>query len=169
MFGYGKKNKAAKKPDSSGCNEMGLLYYKVGKDGAITNFLAWLRGWKEHKITEYDVFFQEGLREYKREPYDMTATLQNLQYQLLLTISKEFWVPSARQIMELDAETNATRKGYLERRMMAEWAETQATRNMEIQASNDAVKKQRDEIIMKGNDMARRNMITKLMGASAVI
>jgi hypothetical protein len=44
MFGYGKKNQAARKPDSSGRNETGLLYYKIGKDGAITNFQAWLRG-----------------------------------------------------------------------------------------------------------------------------
>ncbi len=48
--------------------------------------------------------------------------------------------------------------------MMAEWAEAQAVRNAEIQAQNDSVKKQRDEIITKGNETARRNMITKLMG-----
>jgi hypothetical protein len=94
----------------------------------------------------------------------MEAALQQLQYQPLLVISKEFWVPTAEQMTELDRETNATRRGYLERRMMAEWAEEQAAQNAEIQANNDAVKKQRDEIIMKGNDMARRNTITKLMG-----
>jgi hypothetical protein len=43
-------------------------------------------------------------------------------------------------------ETNATRRGYLERGMMAEWAEAQATQNAEIQANNNGVKKQRDEI-----------------------
>jgi hypothetical protein len=42
MFGYGKKNQAVKKTGSSRCNETGLLYYKVGKDGAITNFQAWV-------------------------------------------------------------------------------------------------------------------------------
>jgi hypothetical protein len=61
-------------------------------------------------------------------------------------------------------ETNATRRGYLERGMMAEWAEAQATRNAEIQANNNGVKKQRDEINISGNDIARCNMITKLMG-----
>jgi hypothetical protein len=66
----------------------------------------------------------------------------------------------------LDAETNATRRGYLERRMMAEWAEAQDTQNAEIQANNNAVKKQRDKIIMKGNDMARCNMINKTHGTS---
>jgi hypothetical protein len=165
MFGYGKKNQA-KKLASPSNNETGLLYYKVGKDGAVTNFQAWLRGWKENKITEYDVFFQVGLREYKREPYDVAMALQNLEYQLLLTMSKDFWVPTARQIAELDAETNATRKGYMERRMMTEWAETQAARSAEIQARNDSIKKERDEIITKGNDTARRNIITKLMGGN---
>jgi hypothetical protein len=75
MFGYGKKNQT-RKQNSSGHNKTGLLYYNIGKAGAVTNFQAWLRGWKEHKITEYDVFFQEGLREYKREPYGMTAELK---------------------------------------------------------------------------------------------
>jgi hypothetical protein len=138
MFRYGKKNQA-KKLVSTSNNETGLLYYKVGKDGAVTNFQAWLRGWKEHKITEYDVFFQEGLREYMREPYDIPATLQNLEYQPLLTISNDFWVPTARQISELDAEMNATRKGYMERKMMAEWAQEQTAQNAEIQARNDSI------------------------------
>jgi hypothetical protein len=49
MFGYGKKNQT-RKSDPSGRNETGLLYYKVRKDGAVTNFQAWLRGWKEHNV-----------------------------------------------------------------------------------------------------------------------
>ncbi len=61
MFGYGKKHQQIKKTSS----EMTLLYYKVGKEGVITNYQAWLRGWREHKITEFDVIFQEGLRELK--------------------------------------------------------------------------------------------------------
>jgi hypothetical protein len=52
----------------------------------------------------------------------------------------------------------------MERRMMAEWAEAQAALNAEIQAENDAIKKQRDEIIAKGNETTRKNTITKLMG-----
>jgi predicted nucleic acid-binding protein len=90
MFGYGKKNQA-KKLVSTSNHKTGLLYYKVGKDGAVTNFQAWLRGCKEHKITEYDLFYQEGLTEYKREPYDMAAALQNLEYQSRLTIWKDIW------------------------------------------------------------------------------
>jgi hypothetical protein len=43
-----------------------LLYYKEGKDGIITSYQAWLQGWREHKITEFDVIFQEGLRELRR-------------------------------------------------------------------------------------------------------
>ncbi len=125
MLGYGQKNQA-KKLVSTSNDETGLLYYKVGKDGAVTNFQVWLRGRKEHKITEYDLFFQEGLRKYKREPNDMAAALQNLEYQPLLTISKDFWVPTRSQIIKLDAEMNTTRKGYMERRMMAEWAQEQA-------------------------------------------
>lgn len=52
----------------------------------------------------------------------------------------------------------------MERAMMVEWAEAQATQNAEIQANNDAVKKQRDEIIAKGKVVTRRNTITKPMG-----
>ena len=140
MFGYGKRNQAKKPMLNSG--ETGLLYYRVGKDGVMTNFQAWLRGWKEHKITEYDVSFQEGLREYKREAYDLNQALNHLEYQPLVTISKDFWVPSARQLAELEGENNTMRRGYVERRMMAEWAEKQALRNAEIQAQNDAIKKQ---------------------------
>jgi hypothetical protein len=79
MFGYGEMNQK-RKSDSSCGNETGFLCCKVGKDGAITNFQAWPRGCKEHKITDYDVFFQEGLCEYKREPYGMNVALQNLKY-----------------------------------------------------------------------------------------
>jgi hypothetical protein len=64
MFGYGKNNKQ-KKQTQSNASEMNLLYYKVGKDGVVTNFQAWLREWKEHNITEYDVIFQECLCQYK--------------------------------------------------------------------------------------------------------
>jgi hypothetical protein len=73
-------------------------------------------------------------------------------------------VSTAEEILELEAETNSVRRGYLERRMMATWATRQAGRNAEIQANNDAIKKQRDEIIAKGNEVARKNMITSLMG-----
>jgi hypothetical protein len=71
-------------------------------------------------------------------------------------ISKDFWVPSTQQLAELEAENNVTRQGYLECRMMAEWAEAQAICNAEIQAQNDSIKKQRDKIIAKGNEMAQK-------------
>ncbi|MFO0446187.1 MAG: hypothetical protein ACK51L_00815 [bacterium] len=58
MFGYGKKQQQQKKMVN---NDNTLLYYKVGKEGVVTNYQAWLRSWREHKITEFDVFFQEGL------------------------------------------------------------------------------------------------------------
>ncbi len=77
---------------------------------------------------------------------------------------KDFWVPSTQQLAELEAENNATRRGYLERRMMVEWAEEQARHNAEIQALNDSIKKQSDEIIAKGNEMTQKNTITQLMG-----
>jgi hypothetical protein len=63
MFGYGKKSQQQAKRASG---ETSLLYYKVGKEGVVTNYQSWLRGWREHKITEFDVIFQEGLRELKR-------------------------------------------------------------------------------------------------------
>jgi hypothetical protein len=64
MFGYGKKHQLVAKKTA---NETNLLYYKVGKEGVVTNYQAWLQGWREHKITEFDVFFQESLRELKRK------------------------------------------------------------------------------------------------------
>jgi hypothetical protein len=36
--------------------------------------------------------------------------------------------------------------------------------NVTIKATNDTIKKQRDEIIAKGNESTRMNMITKLLG-----
>jgi hypothetical protein len=101
MFGYGKKQQQIKKTSS----ETTLLYYKIDKEGVITNYQAWLRGWREHKITEFDVFFQEGLRELKQKEYDLEEELKGLEYQPLVTISKEFWVPSTGKILVLEAET----------------------------------------------------------------
>ncbi len=43
------------KDRSAQLKQNGLLYYKISKDGVVTNFQTWLRGWKEHKITEYDM------------------------------------------------------------------------------------------------------------------
>ena len=51
MFGYGKKQQQVKKIAS----ETTLLYYKVGKEGVVTYYQAWLRGWREHKITAFDI------------------------------------------------------------------------------------------------------------------
>ncbi len=57
MFGYSKKQQMMKKA----MGEATPLYYTAGKEGVITNYQAWLRSWREHKITEFDMFFQEGL------------------------------------------------------------------------------------------------------------
>ncbi len=94
----------------------------------------------------------------------MDAELRRLEYEPLMTISKDFWVPTPEEMVELEAETNSTRRGFLERRMMAQWASLQAMRNAEIQARIDAIKKERDDIIAKGNEMTRKNVITSLMG-----
>jgi len=120
MFGYGKKQQQTMKKTSS---KMLLLYYKVGKEGIVTNCEAWLRGWREHKITEFDVFFQEGLRELKRKEFNLEEEFQGLEYQPVATISKEFWVPTREELRKLEAETNDVRRSYKEHRMMAEWAE----------------------------------------------
>jgi hypothetical protein len=72
MFGYGKKQQLVTKKTA---NETNLLYYKVGKEVVVTSYQAWLRGWREHKITEFDVFFQEGLRELKRKEYSLEDEL----------------------------------------------------------------------------------------------
>jgi len=157
MFGYGRKLQQSKKTSA----ETTILYYKVGKEGIMTNYQAWLRGWREHKITDFDVFFQEGLRELKRKTYDLEDELQGLEYRPLVTISKEFWVPTAAQLSVLENKPSDVRRGYMERRMMAEWAEEQAKINAIIKATNDTIKKQRDEIIAKGNELTHKNMITK--------
>ncbi len=75
-------------------------------------------------------------------------------------VSKDFWVPTANQITELAAKPDLTLRGYMERHMMADWAEVQAKINAEIKAKNDTIKKQRDEIVAKGNE----NVITGLIG-----
>jgi hypothetical protein len=46
MFGYGKKrggNNKGHQQHPNGTTETGILYYKVGKDGVITNLQAWLK------------------------------------------------------------------------------------------------------------------------------
>jgi hypothetical protein len=145
MFGYGKRrrgnnNKGHQQQNNS--NETGLLYYKVGKDGVVTNLQAWLRGWKEHKISEFNVSYQEGLRSYKHEPYNLEEELKNLEYLPMVTISKDFWVLTTEQIRELAAQTDTTLHGYMERCMMADWADEQAKKNSEIKAMNNTIKKQ---------------------------
>jgi hypothetical protein len=78
---------------------MGLFYYKVEKDGVVTDFQEWLRGWKEHKITEYDNNFQECLHQYKRKEYDLAQEynraqqLSGLKYQPLVISLKVFGCP----------------------------------------------------------------------------
>jgi hypothetical protein len=154
MFGYGKKQQQTMKKTLS---ETLLLYYKVGKDSFVTNYQAWLRGWREHKITEFDVLFQEKLRELKCKEFDLEDKLQGLEYQPLVNISKEFWVPTRE-------EQRDVRRGYKECSMMAEWAEEQAKINAVIKATNDTIKKQHDKIKVRGNELTTKNTITKLMG-----
>jgi hypothetical protein len=79
-------------------------------------------------------------------------------------ISKDFWVPTANQVNDLAAQTDPMLHGYMEQRMMADWAEEQAKTNVEIKAKNDAIKKQCNKIVAKGNEAARKNVITGLMG-----
>ncbi len=105
----------------------------------MTNYQAWLRGW-------------------------MDDELQGMGYQPLVTISKEFWVPTDHQLELLEDEANDVRRGYLEHSMMADWTEQQTKLNATIKATYDTIKKQRDEIIDKGNESTRKNMMTKLMG-----
>ena len=168
MFGYGKKqdsnNNNTGYQNNNNSNKTGLLYYRVGKDRVITNLQAWIRGWKETKINQYDVSFQEALRTYQREQYDLEEELKQLEYIPLIMISKDFWVPTEDQINDLTAQADPTLRGYTERRMMADWAVEQAKKNAEIKAKNDTIKKQRDEIVVKGNQAARKNVITGLMG-----
>jgi len=160
MFGYGKKQQLVTKKTA---NETNLLYYKVGKEVVVTSYQAWLRGWREHKITEFDVFFQEGLRELKRKEYSLEDELRGLEYQPLVTISKEFRVPSAAQLLILEAEASNVRRGYLERSMMAQWAEEQAKLNATIKATNDTIKKKLSRRAMM---LPARTLLRNLWGKS---
>jgi hypothetical protein len=69
----------------------------VGKDGVVANLQAWLRGWKETKINEYDVSYQEAMCTYQHERYDLKDELRQLEYLPLVMISKDFWVPNANR------------------------------------------------------------------------
>ena len=96
----------------------------MGKEGVVTNYQAWLHGWREHIITEFDVSFQEGLRELlKRKKYDLDKELKGLEYQSLVTVSKEFRVPTDEQKEELEEEPSDVQRSYMERGMMAKLAE----------------------------------------------
>jgi hypothetical protein len=64
------------------------------------------------------VIFQECLCQYKWEEYKLDQELRGLDYLPLVTISKDFWVPTARQLTELEAESNTTQRGCIKRRMM---------------------------------------------------
>ncbi len=81
----------------------------------------------------------------------------------LASISKEFRVPSAEEHVRLKAEQDPTEREYVEREMMAEWAKKEEIKNANIWAQNDAIKKQRDEIIAQGNLTARQNKMTSLI------
>jgi hypothetical protein len=73
--------------------------------------------------------FRECLCQYKKEEYNLDQEMCGLDYLPLVTISKDFWVPTACQLTELEAESNATGHGYIKRRMMVEWAEQPANLN----------------------------------------
>ena len=104
---------------------------------------------ERNEINEYDVSFQEAFGTYQPERYDLEDELKQLEYIPLVMISKDFWVPTADQINDLAAQADPTLRGYMERHMMADWAEKQAKTNAEIKAKNDSIKKQRDEILQK--------------------
>jgi hypothetical protein len=63
--------------------------FKVGKECVVANYHAWLHGWRDFKNMEFDVLSRE-LRELKRKQYNLDEELKGLEYQPLVTISKEF-------------------------------------------------------------------------------
>ena len=64
----------------------------MGREGVVTNYQASLQSWREHKITEFDVFSHE-VRELMQVNIDFKNELQGLEYQPTI-IWREFWVPS---------------------------------------------------------------------------
>jgi hypothetical protein len=143
-----KDNKHQQAVKAAQGNEKGAtLYFRVGKNGTETNILEWLRNWKKYKITEFPAEYREVLREFKRKEYDMEDELARLEYQAMLPVTKDHWVPSAEEITELSAITNDVLRGYQERTLFALWAERRSAENALIKTQNDNLKKMRDEII----------------------
>lgn len=81
------------------------------------------------------------MRTYQCKQYDLEGEVKQLEYLPLVMISKDFWLPTADQINDLTAQADPTLHGYMEHRMIANWAEEQAKTNAEIKAKNDTIKK----------------------------
>ena len=148
-----KNNKHQQAAQAAQGNQKGAtLYYRVGKNGTETNILEWLRNWKEYKITEVPAEFREVLREFKRKEYNMEAELARLEYQAVLNVTKDSWVPTVEEIVELSNMTNDVLRGYRERALFALWTERRGVENAIIRTQNDNLKKMRDEIIGRGGE-----------------
>jgi hypothetical protein len=72
----------------------------------------------------------------------LAKEVAGLDYHPLVTISKEFWVPVDKQLESLEEEQNNVCRSYMERGMMAKWAEEQAKINAMIKATTNTIKKQ---------------------------
>ena len=138
---YGKKKpNQAVKPQSTE-KIVGALYYRVGKNGTETNFLDWFRSWKDYKISEFPAENRELLHDFKRKQYNMEAELALLQNEPLLPIPKDYWILAPTEIAMLAAEVDKVRRGYLEHRMLTQWATTHAVVNAKIKTHNKNKKK----------------------------
>jgi hypothetical protein len=85
-----------------------------------------LQSWREHKIAEFDMFFQERLRELMWKRFDLENKLKCLNDHALVIISKEFWVLSKEHQNLRENEMNTIKRRHMGCSMIAEWAEKQA-------------------------------------------
>ncbi len=61
--------------------------------------------------------------------YDMEDELAKLEYQAVLPVTKDHWVPTAEEVAELSAMTKDVLCRYRERALFALWAERRSVEN----------------------------------------
>jgi hypothetical protein len=74
-----------------------LLYYKVSKEGVVTIYQSWLWGKREHKKNRIWCVLSRGVERAKAQEYNLDDELKGRDYQPLVTILKEVWVPTEEQ------------------------------------------------------------------------
>lgn len=144
-------------------DKVGKLYFIINKDGSTrSNIFDWGRSYKSYKLAEFPTEYLESVKTMTRIRYDEKSMLDEYKAKPEVPTSKDCWVMSAEQIVELSALQGLAAVNR-EREMFAEWNEEQLKKNAKIKTANENNKKRRDEIISRGGD-TRRNTIGKIIG-----